>query len=309
MGKAMDIGNIEQAIEKAMDIERVMAPVSHSAISGVTIAMSGEGRVTQVSNNATSIEVVTQGQGPVLVMLPSRGRDSLDYEEVAQGLAGLGYTVLRPQPRGIGNSTGRMDGLTLHDLADDVAMVIRAFTSEPCIIIGHAFGNWVARMTAVDYPELVRGVVIAAAGGSTFPPILSQYVTRSADTSLPQAERLDYLKKTFFAPGSDPTVWLDGWYPEATKSQRAAADATRQEEWWSGGVVPLLDLQAECDPFKPASMRYELKEQFGDRITIATVPDASHALLPEQPQRVVDAIADWLATLNSVSASTSTHNS
>jgi acetyl-CoA C-acetyltransferase len=31
------------------------------------------------------------------------------------------------------------------------------------VIVGHAFGNWVARMTAVDYPQLVRGVVIAAA--------------------------------------------------------------------------------------------------------------------------------------------------
>ena len=260
-------------------------------------AVAGNRNVAMVSDGLTSIEVVVQGEGPVIVMLPSRGRDSLDYDEVAQGLAQLGYTVLRPQPRGIGKSVGKLDGLTLHDFAADIAMVIRQFSKEPCIIVGHAFGNWVARMTAVDYPQLVRGVVIAAAGASKFPAILSQYVTRSADMSLPQAERLEYLKKTFFAPGSDPTVWLDGWHQEAAKSQRSAADSTRQEEWWSGGVAPLLDLQAECDPFKPVEYRFELKEQFGDRITIATVPDASHALLPEQPQKVVVAIADWLAML------------
>ena len=250
-----------------------------------------------ITTGAVSIEVVVEGSGPAIVMLPSRGRDSFDYDEVAAGLAGLGYQVLRPQPRGIGKSVGPMNDLTLHDLASDVAEVIKAFDAASCVIIGHAFGNWVARMTAVDYPDLVRGVVIAAAGARSFPAILSEYVTRSADASLPLEERLGYLKKTFFAPGSDATLWLEGWYPEATVSQRRAASATRQDEWWSGGSAPLFDLQAACDPFKPPESRDELKRDFGDRVTIAVIPDASHALLPEQPERVVEALRGWLQQL------------
>ena len=47
---------------------------------------------------------------------------------------------------------------TLHDLANDIAAVIRnAGNGGPAVIVGHAFGSWVARMTAVDHPELVRG--------------------------------------------------------------------------------------------------------------------------------------------------------
>ena len=253
--------------------------------------------VVMVDAGDVTIEVVVEGSGPAIVMLPSRGRDSFDYDDVAAGVASLGYRVLRPQPRGIGKSTGPLNDLTLHDLANDVAAVIKAFDAAPCVIIGHAFGNWVARMTAVDHPDLVRGVVIAAAGARNFPAVLSEYVTRSADASLPLAERIDYLKKTFFAPDSDATVWLEGWYPEATASQRRAATATRQDEWWGAGSVPLFDLQAACDPFKPAESRDELKREFGDRVTIAVIPDASHALLPEQPGRVVDALKGWLQQL------------
>jgi len=40
---------------------------------------------------------------------------------------------------------------------------------RPAIIAGWAYGNRVARMLAIDRPELVRGVVLIAAGGK-FPP-------------------------------------------------------------------------------------------------------------------------------------------
>ena len=40
-----------------------------------------------------------------------------------------------------------------------------------------------------------------------------------------------------------------------------------------------------------------MKDEFGDRVTIAVVPNASHALFPEQPQAVVAALAAWIKTL------------
>jgi hypothetical protein len=42
--------------------------------------------------------------------------------------------------------------------------------------------------------------------------------------------------------------------------------------------VPLFDLQAGIDPFKPEETRNELKDEPGDRATIAVIPNASHAL-------------------------------
>src|SRR5260370_42436161 len=188
------------------------------------------------------MEVVSEGAGPLVGMLTSGGRDSEDYDEVAAGIATAGYRVLRPQPRGTGASTGPMNGLTLHDFARDVAAGIEHAGGGPAVVVGHAFGNWIARMTAADHPRLVRGVAILAAAAKTYPKALAEAVTRSADVTLPDAERLKYLRSTFFAPGHDASVWLQGWYPEVNARQFAAGRPTKQHEWWGAGTAPLLAL-------------------------------------------------------------------
>jgi pimeloyl-ACP methyl ester carboxylesterase len=250
-----------------------------------------------VSYGDVALEVTVEGRGPAIVLLPSLARDSEDYDAVAEGLASAGYRVLRPQPRGILGSRGPMDGITLHDLARDIAEVIKAHGGGRAVVVGHAYGNWVARMTATDYPELVRGVVIAAAAAKSFPAELSAAVTHAGDLALSDEQRLAALRLGFFAPGNDPSVWLTGWHPQVRASQRAAAAATPQGEWWPGGTVPLLDLQAEHDPFKPPEKRNEMKDEFGARVSIAVIPNASHALIPEQPQAVVAALVAWIRSL------------
>ena len=250
------------------------------------------------------IEVVAEGAGPLVMLLPSRGRDSEDFDILAAGIARSGFRVLRPQPRGAGRSVGPMKGLSLHDFARDVAAVIRHEGGGPAVIAGHAFGNWVARMSAVDTPDLVRGVIIIAAAAKAYPNgfagarELSDAVRKSGDPELGDAERLKYLRLAFFAPGNDASAWLKGWHPEVDESQFAAGRATRQSEWWSGGRAPMLDLQAAQDPFKPREMMNEMTVEFGDRVSIVVIPNASHALIPEQPAAVVDAIVNWIRQRN-----------
>jgi pimeloyl-ACP methyl ester carboxylesterase len=50
-----------------------------------------------------------------------------------------------------------MQGLTLHDFARDIAAVIEHERSGPAIVAGHAYGHFVARMTAVDFPNWCEG--------------------------------------------------------------------------------------------------------------------------------------------------------
>ncbi len=259
-------------------------------------AASERGR-EMVRYDNVQIEVIAEGAGPAVVLLPSLARDSADYDDVAAGLASAGFRVLRPQPRGVGQSTGPMVNVSLHDFARDIAEVIKAQGGGKAVIVGHAYGNWVARMTATDYPTLVRGVVIAAAAAKQYDPKLTQAVTDAGNPELPDERRLAALRLAFFAPGHDPSVWLKGWHPEIRDSQRAAVAAVQQSEWWSGGSAPLLDVQAAEDPFKPAAKRNEMKDEFGDRVTVAVVTDASHALFPEQPEAVVAALTRWIKTL------------
>jgi pimeloyl-ACP methyl ester carboxylesterase len=243
------------------------------------------------------IEVIAEGDGPLVVVLASRGRGAGDYDELARDIAAAGYRVLRPQPRGIGASRGPMRGLTLHDLARDVAAAIAHERAGRAVVVGHAFGNWVARMTAADHPSLVRGVAILAAAAKTYPKELAEAVTKCADTSLPAAERLKYLQLAFFAPGHDARAWLGGFDPEVNASQRAAGLATPQAAWWGAGSAPILDLQAELDRFRPRETANELREELGARVTVATIPGAGHALVPEQPDAVVAALLQWIRGL------------
>jgi pimeloyl-ACP methyl ester carboxylesterase len=256
-----------------------------------------------ISYDDVRIEVLAEGSGPLIVMLPSRGRGAEDFDAVAIELAKAGFRVVRPQPRGAGQSRGPMRGLTLHDLARDIATVIRHEDGGPAVIVGHAFGSWVARMTAVDDPELVRGVVMAAAAAKAYPAgfsgakELSDAVRKSGDPALADSDRLNYLKLAFFAPGNDARVWLRGWYPDVDEAQSAAGRATRQSEWWSGGTAPLLDLQGVLDPFKPRSAANEMRDEFGERASVVAIPHASHALIPEQPAAVTAAILAWIGKL------------
>jgi len=91
------------------------------------------------------LECFSHGDGVAIVMLPG-GRVTVDYlSDLAEAVAGAGFRALRVNPRGAGASTGPMDGLTLHDLAGDVAGLIQELDLAPGFVLGHAFGNRIAR--------------------------------------------------------------------------------------------------------------------------------------------------------------------
>ena len=251
-----------------------------------------------VTQDAVSIDVIAEGQGVPLVLLPSSSRDSEDFDDVAARLATRGFLVLRPQPRGMLGSSGPMQGLTQHDFARDVANVIRHANAGPAIVVGHAYGQWVGRTVAADFPELVKGVVLAAASARTSPAHLGAAIVQAADPTQPTDVRLAALQLAFFAPGHDPSPWLEGWHPATTPFQRAATAATPRAEWWTAGRAPVLDIQAARDPWRPPGTEHDFRDDLGaGRVTITAIPDASHALFPEQPAALVEAIVAWATKL------------
>ena len=249
-----------------------------------------------VRENGVVIETYVDGDGPAFVILPSYGRDGgEDFDHITAQLVKAGWKVLRPQPRGIAGSKGPMTGLTMHDLADDVARVVRQLDRGQAVVLGHAFGHMVASVLATDHPDLVKAVVYATAQGSHVPEDIATSPFKAGDLSLPDTERLAILQKAFFAPGHDATAWLKGWYPGTLQMQRAAAKATDLDKFNACGGVPLLELIAACDPFNSKKDWPLLLEQLGPRVTPLVIDDASHALFPEQPDKVADAVVSWAA--------------
>lgn len=243
------------------------------------------------------IDTIVEGKGDAVVLLPSSQRGSEDFDDVAARIAQAGYRVLRPQPRGIGASNGGLDGLTLHALAADVAAVIRAFGAGPAVVVGHAYGHYVARVTDLDHPRLVRGVVMAAAASAHADPGLPALLDLAADARQSEGVRLASLQRAFFAPGHDPSPWLEGWHPQLAPAYRAAARHPARAAWAAKANAPVLDLQAACDPWRPRSTAMEVKDVLGERASVVVIEGASHALFPEQPAAVARAIVDWAAGL------------
>ena len=132
-----------------------------TALGTSALAQAPAGRTRDVvRHDNVAIEVIQEGRGPLVVLLPSLGRDSEEFDPIAAQVASAGFRVVRPRPRGFGRSVGPMERITLHDFARDVAAVIRREKTGPAIIVGHAYGHLVARATATDFPDLVRAVVL-----------------------------------------------------------------------------------------------------------------------------------------------------
>src|SRR6201998_4593796 len=112
-----------------------------------------------------TLECTVCGSGAPVVLLANAGCSTGYFDQLARALVTGGFQTISINMRGVGGSRGSLDGGTLHDLAGDVAGVIKAIGRGPAHLVGHAFGNRIARCLAVDQPPLVRTVTLLAAGG------------------------------------------------------------------------------------------------------------------------------------------------
>lgn len=266
------------------------APHSPALPSGPSKRLTREG---------TEVAYRVIGDGPSIVLIPSLGRGSEDFDALIPALVGAGLRLILPEPRGIDGSSPLGDSDTLHDMAADIAAIIDAERAAPAILVGHAAGNWVARVLAHDRPDLTRAVALAAAiVTNSVPNEVSASISASFDMSLPDETRLGHLQRVYFAPGADASVWLDGWWPEVSAAQRRAARQTSDKDWIRvADRHPTLYLGAADDVISPPPDLAKLRETIGPNACTMVVQDAGHALLPEQPGAVAQALLDWIATL------------
>lgn len=187
-----------------------------------------------------------------------------------------------------------MQDQTLFDLAADTALVIETM-GAPAIVIGHAYGQREARALATARPNLVRSVVLLAAGGKVpIPDTAREALFGCFDEALTPAQHLEHVRNAFFAPGNDATVWRDGWHTQTARLQSTATQATPLGEWWGAGTAPLLVVQALQDAIALSGNGRALKAEFGDRVTLIEIEGAGHAMLPEQPEKIAHAVLPFL---------------
>jgi pimeloyl-ACP methyl ester carboxylesterase len=243
-----------------------------------------------------TLECTLCGSGAPVVLLANAGCSTGYFDHLAHALVTGGFQTISINMRGVGGSRGSLDGATLHDLAGDVAGVIKAIGCGPAHVVGHAFGNRIARCLAVDQPPLVRSVTLLAAGGLIGPSTpLGTSFRNATQAKMNGSDCVTTLGAHWLSPASDPKVLerVECW-PAVLIAHLATSRNVPLEYWWSAGTARLLVIQGLDDVAAPPGNGHALREQLGERVRVVDLPDAGHFLLLEQPEAVARAVSEFL---------------
>ena len=131
------------------------------------------------------------GQPPLFFVQHFRG--GLDHWDplLTDGLA-AGREVILYNGRGIASSTGTPRN-RVEDMADDIALVIRALGLSQVDLLGFSIGGFQAQEVVLRHPQLVRKLLLLGTGLRGGDPKMEPRVLAVAPNPVPTAEDFLYL--------------------------------------------------------------------------------------------------------------------
>jgi pimeloyl-ACP methyl ester carboxylesterase len=255
------------------------------------------------------IEANVDGTGEIIILLAAGGQEASSFDSFTPLINKAGYKTVAINRRGFAGSKGPLENLTLHDLANDIAGVIKMLGEKPVHVLGWAFGNRVARCLAEDHPHLVKTLILLAAGGRVpLNPEASKYFAILVKTDSSREARLEALKFLYFSPSTDMETVIQAFRGrETTREERQAHRkageahgkanrATPIMEWWNGGHAPMLVIQGLDDQSAVPENGWILKRDHGDRIKLVNIEKVGHFMIYEQPEKVAEEILSFLSS-------------
>ena len=225
-----------------------------------------------------------------VVLLPSLGRPASDFDVLCESLQAAEFNTLALDP------PHSLPGEpTLHDLARYVITSIDTAEITSFHLVGHAFGNRLARMVTTDYPDRVKTLTLLAAGGYVeMERDILQSLTACFDETLSPEMHMHHVSRAFFAEGNDAGVWRGGWMPDVTRLQQAALSRVDRTEWWDATAPRVLVIQALQDVIAPVGNGQKYASDHPAITTLVDIDGAGHAMLPEQPEAISAALISFL---------------
>jgi len=261
-----------------------------------------------VSDRSATLFHLSDGAGKPLVLLNGIAMTAVSWEAVARPLA-KNYRVIRCDFRGqLMTPVPPPDNVVEH--ADDVAALLDDLGIEAAHIVGTSFGGVIGTLVAARHPDRVWSLTtIASADG--FDEVMADEVARwraGCVASLESADRghlSDILEPVVYSP-----AWVEAH--KAERAQRRAQISALSDQWFEGLIglldsahslrlreelsrvrCPTLVIAAELDGFVPLDRARGLAEAI-DGASFMSIEGAGHAVVVEQPQRVVDVCLEFL---------------
>jgi len=230
-----------------------------------------------------------QATAPV-VFLPSLGRPGSDFDALVAALTAEGFESFAIDP------PASMPGEpTLHALVAEIVQELDSSGIDQVHLVGHAFGNRLARCVVADRPERVRSLTLLAAGGSVeMSDDVLAHLWACFDKTLSPEEHLTHVAAAFFAPGNDASPWRRGWKADIARYQSAALARTNRDDWWDAVTDHVLIIQGLQDVIAAPENGRRFQSDHPEQTKIVELDGAGHALVPEQPAAILAALLAFL---------------
>ena len=113
-----------------------------------------------IITNGIRMHYVTQGSGPLVVLLHGFPEFWYSWRYQIPFLAEHGYTVVAPDLRGYNDTDKPRKGYDMPTLLRDIAGLIRGLGQDQAIIVGHDWGGELAWQFAIHYPYMTSRLIV-----------------------------------------------------------------------------------------------------------------------------------------------------
>ncbi len=274
--------------------------------------LSGAWKHEYITTNGVKLHYVTQGQGPLMLMLHGFPEFWYSWRHQIPEFASE-YKVVAVDLRGYNDSDKpeNPSAYVMDEFVCDVKGIIQGLGYESCILVGHDWGGAIAWTFAYQHPEMVEKLIVLnlphpakfAAGLLTPQQLLrSWYIFFFQLPWLPELllQSSDYkpietafsrmaVNKNAFTP-ADLEAYKDaaakrGALTAMLNYYRNLLSSTLFKRDWSVLLVPTLMIWGEQDTALGKELTYGTEAYVRD-LQIRYIPEASHWVQQDQPELV-----------------------
>jgi pimeloyl-ACP methyl ester carboxylesterase len=121
-----------------------------------------------VEANGIRFHYLTDGAGPLVLLLHGFPQFSYEYRHLVPALARAGYRAVAPDMRGFGATSRplRIEDYALQTLGDDIAALVDALGESKAHVLGHEWGGTVAAEVALSHPDKVDRLILVNGSGA-----------------------------------------------------------------------------------------------------------------------------------------------
>ncbi|MBN2045422.1 MAG: alpha/beta hydrolase [Anaerolineales bacterium] len=234
---------------------------------------------------------------PVLVLLHGAGGNHLHWPYNLRRLNN--YKVYAPDLPGHGKSRG-LGEQSVQKYAAAVAEWMQAVGIKKAVIGGHSMGGAIAQTIALEYPNLVSGLILVATAAKLS---VSQDILFKLSTPNSTPSAIELILKWSWMPGTDAKL-LEKVHDQMMGIRSAViyGDYLACSNFdLTGRVnkikVPTLVIAGERDEMIPLDILWQLESGIKSA-RIAVIPNAGHMVMLEQPDQVAREAQSFLADIS-----------